>query len=123
MIEKTNLLDLERKPNTAMHGEKALYQILWGAVPQGTKTLRSITAVARITIPPHETNLIHNHPKDEQVYIIIEGGGIVQVGDEKTDAREGDVVVLPVNIPHAFYNTSDDQCVILNVSVRVPQQA
>ena len=122
MIEKTNLLDLERKPNTAMHGEKALYQILWGAVPQGTKTLRSITAVARITIPPHETNLIHNHPKDEQVYIIIEGGGIVQVGDEKTDAREGDVVILPVNVPHAFYNTSDNPCVILNVSVRVSQQ-
>jgi quercetin dioxygenase-like cupin family protein len=123
LIEKTNLFELEKKPVNEMHGEKVLYQILWGAVPQGTKTLKSITAVARITIPPHETNLIHNHPKDEQVYILIEGGGIVQVGDEKTDAREGDVIVLPVNIPHAFYNTSDSQCIILNVSVRVPQQA
>jgi len=123
LIEKTNLLDLEKKPNTAMHGEKALYQILWGAVPQGTKTLKSITAVARITIPPDETNLIHNHSRDEQVYIILEGGGIVQVGEEKTDAREGDVVVLPVNVPHAFYNTLDNPCIILNVSVRVPQQA
>jgi quercetin dioxygenase-like cupin family protein len=123
MIEKTNLLDLEKKPNTAMHGEKALYQILWGAVPQGTPTLKSISSVARITIPPHETNLIHNHVKDEQVYIILEGSGVVQVGDEKTSTREGDVVILPANIPHALFNTSDSQCVILNIGAHIPQQS
>lgn len=113
---------MEKKPINEMHGERVLYQILWGAVPQGTKTLRSITAVARMTIPPHETNLIHNHPKDEQVYIVLEGSGVVQIGDEKTDTRQGDAVILPVNVPHAFYNTTNDPCVILNVSVRVPQQ-
>jgi len=119
LIEKTNILKLEKKPVNQIHGEKVLYQIIWGNT-RGNKTfLKRITAVAQMSIPPGETNLVHNHKDDEQIYLILKGGGTVQIGDERTETEEGDVIFLPVNVPHAFFNTTADETVILNVSCRV----
>ena len=81
--------------------------------------LKRITSVARMTIPPGETNLVHNHPNDEQIYLILEGSGSVQIGDERVEVDEGDVISLPANIPHAFYNTTHNETIVLNVGCKV----
>lgn len=37
----------------------------------------------------------HSHETEEQLYYILKGRGVVRVGDERTEVKEGDTVYLP----------------------------
>jgi quercetin dioxygenase-like cupin family protein len=49
---------------------------------------------------------LHLHPNQDEVFQIIEGEYLFQVGNEKIKASTGDVVFGPRNIPHTFYQLS-----------------
>ena len=118
MIEKVNLNSVQKKPLNEMHGEKVLYQVVWRFTPKA-ELLKAFKGVARLTIPVGETNLMHNHQKEEQIYIILSGAGMIQIGEEKANAKPGDVIYLPAGIPHGFFNTGEKPVVILNIGARV----
>ena len=75
--------------------------------------MKAFTNFARITIKPGGTNRVHTHKDIEQVYIILCGGGIIQVGDEKAEVKAGDTIFLPNAIGRVFFNTTDKLAVIL----------
>jgi quercetin dioxygenase-like cupin family protein len=45
----------------------------------------------------------HTHPYAE-TFIVQEGQATFTVGDETIEARAGDIVVAPADVPHAFVN-------------------
>lgn len=47
----------------------------------------------------------HSHPTDE-IYIVMQGEGIVYVGDEKSSISAGDIVEIPPNEWHTMENKS-----------------
>ncbi|MEK9721928.1 MAG: cupin domain-containing protein [Rhodospirillaceae bacterium] len=48
---------------------------------------------------------LHSHKVQEQVYHVIDGEGLMTIGDEKTVVRKHDVIFLPPGHPHAIENT------------------
>ena len=50
----------------------------------------------------------HWHNCEESI-LILEGEGVVVVGDKETPVRAGDTTWLPPNLPHYFKNTSRNQ--------------
>jgi len=46
----------------------------------------------------------HQHESEEQFYYILGGVGVVTVGREEREVREGDTVYLPPRLPHALRN-------------------
>ena len=74
---------------------------------------------ARITLKPGDTNNMHIHKDAEQVYFIIQGEGVVQVGEEREKVSAGDAIFLPGNVPHGFYNTGDKVAIIYLIGVKV----
>jgi len=115
-----------KKPLIDQHGASALYQVWWqedaaGAVfnakqPEEMKTFRHF---ARITLKPGDTNNLHTHKDAEQVYFVMVGDGIAQVGDERQEVHAGDAIFLPAGIPHGFFNTGDKTAIILLVGAAV----
>jgi len=118
MIEKVNFNDVPKKALNEIHGEKVLYQLVWRFTPKA-EAFRSFKGVARLTVPPGETNLMHNHVKEEQIYIVLSGWGEIQVGEERAPAVPGDVIYLPANVPHGFFNTGSKPAVVLNIGAGV----
>lgn len=47
---------------------------------------------------------LHVHPYAE-TFIVQEGQATFTVGDDTIEARAGDIVVAPANVPHAFVNS------------------
>jgi mannose-6-phosphate isomerase-like protein (cupin superfamily) len=41
----------------------------------------------------------------EEVVLVLEGGGEVQIGDERFDFGPDSTLVLPPNVPHQIFNT------------------
>ena len=105
-----------KKVTGRMHGETALYQTLTQFI---SESMQSFSNLARITVPPRGTNRIHEHKDIEQLYFFMQGEGVAQVGDEKSDVKAGDVVFLPANIGHGFFNTGDKTAIIFLVGTRI----
>src|SRR5512138_997916 len=47
----------------------------------------------------------HSHKIQEQIYYVLEGEGILTVGEEAHLMRPHDYVYLPPGVPHSFTNT------------------
>ena len=78
-------------------------------------SVNSQQTVFGITVfPPGAKHDIHRHPNAEETEYIIEGEGIARVGDDDVMMRPGDIVFVPANDYHGFYNTSQtDRAVMI----------
>ncbi len=47
----------------------------------------------------------HAHKVQEQVYHVLDGEGLMEIGEEKTVVRKHDVIFLPPGVPHSIENT------------------
>ena len=47
----------------------------------------------------------HSHKVQEQVYHVLEGEGLMEVGDKTHVVRKHDVIYLPPGVPHSINNT------------------
>ncbi|MCK5130872.1 MAG: cupin domain-containing protein [Candidatus Sabulitectum sp.] len=72
-----------------------------------------------ITLKPGEKLIRHITPVDVFFYVL-EGTGIVEVGDEKETVSADTVIDSPKDIPHCWYNESDADLRVLVVKVPKP---
>lgn len=63
-------------------------------------------AVTWVYVAPGSKQPMHQHP-EQQAYIIIEGRGVMQVGEKEQPVRAGELVYIPSNVPHGLKNTGD----------------
>jgi quercetin dioxygenase-like cupin family protein len=56
--------------------------------------------------PPGTFVPLHIHPRQDEFIYVLEGTFDLQLGDRKLQAGPGDLVRMPMGIPHAYYNNS-----------------
>lgn len=57
--------------------------------------------------PPGTFVPLHVHPKQDEFIYVLEGVLDLQLGGKQTQAKAGDVVRMPMGVPHAYYNNGD----------------
>lgn len=123
MIHVTHLPSVKRLALEEQHGEDTLYQIFFEDYPEfdsvRPESMRSFESFSRVLIKPGTTNQMHVHDDQEQVYFILQGSGIVQVGDETTEVKAGDSIFLPASVPHGFVNNSEKLVILLMIGAKV----
>ena len=58
---------------------------------------------------------LHSHPAHEEGFYVVSGALGMQHGDEKLVALPGAYVLIPRDMPHAFWNAGDEPCVFVGV--------
>jgi mannose-6-phosphate isomerase-like protein (cupin superfamily) len=62
-------------------------------------------------------NVLEEHIDSvEEIYLIVQGGGLMKVGDEEREVKEWDAVWIPAGAPHRLENTTDNMTVIIVVA-------
>lgn len=79
---------------------------------------KNATAVV-ITLNPGESLKKHKTPVDVFFYVL-EGTGVVEIGDDKDTASKDSIINSPANIPHRWINESDKVFKVLVVKVPTP---
>jgi len=74
-----------------------------------------------ITLQPGESLKRHSTPVDVFFYVL-EGEGVVEVGDEQKTARRDMLVESPARIPHRWINESEAVFRVLVVKVPRPTE-
>ena len=75
--------------------------------------------VVALTLQPGEQLKKHITPVDV-IFFVLEGTGIVEVGDEKEEVSANTLIESPAKIPHCWYNQSD--AILRVLVVKVPRQ-
>jgi mannose-6-phosphate isomerase-like protein (cupin superfamily) len=75
------------------------------------------TQVATMTLAPGKSSgpKGNEHPKSEQVLLVLEGEILAEIGKETTTLRKGDFVIVPAGVDHRFVNHSESKAVTFNV--------
>jgi mannose-6-phosphate isomerase-like protein (cupin superfamily) len=69
-----------------------------------------------VDMPPGGTIRLHKHPYPE-IFIIQEGKATFTVGSTMLEARDGQVILVPAEVPHKFMNLSDKQLKQIDIHV------
>ena len=72
-----------------------------------------------VDMPPGGTIRLHKHPYEE-IFIIQEGQATFTVGSGTLEARAGQIILVPAEVPHKFMNLSDQQ--LKQIDIHVNQQ-
>ncbi len=69
-------------------------------------------AMRRFKVIPGGKIDLHQHPWEHEIYIL-SGKGIAYNDKEKRDIGTGDVLFIPVDEPHGYDNTGDDDLIFI----------
>ncbi len=78
--------------------------------------------VAHITLKPGESLKKHITPVDV-VFYVLEGQGIVEIGEERKDVGADTLIESPAKIPHRWINESNGLLRILVIKTPRPKEA
>ena len=75
-----------------------------------------------ITLAPGESLKKHITPVDVFFYVL-EGTGVIEIGEEKKEVGQDTLIDSPAKIPHCWYNNGDKILRILVVKVPRPTES
>ena len=64
-------------------------------------------SLAEAIVPVGSKTLLHKHHKSEEIYYILEGKGLMTLGNEKFEVKKGDTILIPPETPHKIENIGD----------------
>ena len=59
----------------------------------------------------------HHHPKEDELFVILEGRAAVLAGDRELDAPAGSLVIVPATVPHDLRNVGNSRLVVMFVKL------
>src|SRR5688572_23486547 len=71
---------------------------------------------------PGQEHAPHAHEGQDKLYLILEGNGMVQVGEETELLRAGDAALAPSGVVHAIRNPGPQRLVVMAVLAPPPRK-
>jgi quercetin dioxygenase-like cupin family protein len=62
---------------------------------------------------PGQEQARHDHPDQDKFYLVHEGTGRFELGEERFDGGPGDVIWAPAGVPHGVRNETGERLVVL----------
>ena len=72
-------------------------------------------AALEVTIPPRTLVKPHNHSREDEFTVVLDGTVGARVGDRVVEAGAGASMVKPRGIPHAMWNAAPEPARVLEV--------
>jgi len=60
--------------------------------------------LAEARLPAGASTVAHHHVETEEIYYVLEGRGLMRVGDETRDVGPGDAIAIPPGAVHQMTN-------------------
>jgi mannose-6-phosphate isomerase-like protein (cupin superfamily) len=96
------------------------YQPIFGEGDLVTRVVRSVAHFGEVTVDPRGTCQPVAYPREEQIYVILEGSGVLKYGAESVPVRKNDFMYLPPGIDHTISASADQPCRFLVLGFKIP---
>ena len=108
IVKKTRYTDIE--PYVTRDGS-VIRELMHPARHAALGSRRQSLAEARVA--PGEATALHRHRQSEELYHIVAGRGLMQLGNERFEVAAGDTVCIPPGVAHCIDNTGDTELRLL----------
>lgn len=71
---------------------------------------------------PGQEHALHAHEGQEKLYVVLEGSGMVRVGDETEHLSAGDAAFAPSGVMHSIRNSGPERLVVMVVLAPPPNK-
>jgi mannose-6-phosphate isomerase-like protein (cupin superfamily) len=96
------------------------YLPIFGEGDSATRVLHSVARFAEVKVDPQGTCHPVTYAREEQIYVILEGSGVLQYGAERVPVRKNDFMYLPPGITHSIFGSADQSCRLVVMGFRIP---
>lgn len=116
---RRNLENLTEVP-TAITTSNCRYYAIFGEGAPYARVARSLARFGEIRVDPGGSCATVTHAREEEVYIVLEGEGVLHYSDQTIRLRTEDYVYLPPTIPHFLSNPGQHHLRVLVLGYRIP---
>jgi len=72
---------------------------------------------------PGQEHAAHAHTGQDKLYVVLEGGGVVRIGEHEKSMTVGDAAFAPAGVIHSIRNPGPERLVVLAVLSPPPPSA
>lgn len=69
---------------------------------------------------PGQEHALHTHAGQDKLYYVVEGQGIVRIGEDQTRIAAGDLVLANADEPHSLRNPGPGRLVVMAIMAPPP---
>jgi mannose-6-phosphate isomerase-like protein (cupin superfamily) len=80
------------------------YRPIFGEGDSETRVVRGVARFGEVTVDPGGACPLTSYPREEQIYFILEGEGILTYGDTRQPVRSHDFMYIPPGVKHGIAN-------------------
>jgi mannose-6-phosphate isomerase-like protein (cupin superfamily) len=104
-----------------LSSESCHYTPIFGEGDMDSKVLESVTRFGELTVAPHGNCQMVEYPKEEELYFILGGSGILHYGEQSHSLAQNDFTYVPPTVRHSISNPSSQPLQLVVTTVRIPQ--
>src|SRR5258707_1859130 len=96
------------------------YKPLFGGGDSQAKILQSVSRFGQIEIAAHGSCQPQVYAREEEIYFVLSGRGVLHYGDEPHEMRQSDFTYLPPGVKHSISNDSGEPLQVLVMRFKIP---
>jgi mannose-6-phosphate isomerase-like protein (cupin superfamily) len=96
------------------------YEPIFGAGDADNRILRSVSHFGEVSVEAHGNCQNVFYDREEEIYFILEGTGVLQSGDETHPLRANDFTYLAPGVKHGLANNSAQPLRVLVMGFKIP---
>lgn len=102
MTQVTTSVPLQPRAVDSREGEARWWFNSLAVIKAGAVDTGGQMTIVEITEPPNSQAPLHVHHREDEAFWILEGSATFEVGDQTIEAKAGDYLLGPRDIPHRF---------------------
>jgi mannose-6-phosphate isomerase-like protein (cupin superfamily) len=96
------------------------YKPLFGEGDFEARILQSVSRFGEVEIAAHGNCQPVAYDREEEIYFVVKGRGVLHYGDEPRAMRQSDFTYLPPAVKHSIANDSGEPLQVLVMSFKIP---
>ncbi len=96
------------------------YKPVFGHGDSEDRLLRSVSRFAEVTLDAHGNCKTLLYDREEEIYFILEGNGVLHYRDETYTMRTNDFTYTPPGVKHSIANSSEHALRVLVLGFKIP---
>lgn len=97
------------------------YKPIFGSGDRQADTLVSVAQFGEVTVDPNGQCKTVSYPREEQIYVILEGKGTLHYDDQRAPVRKGDFMYLAPGVPHTITSSLAQPLHLVVMGFRIPK--
>jgi len=98
------------------------YKPLFGEGDSQSRVLRSVSRFGEMEIAAHGNCQTEVYAREEEIYFVVSGRGVLHYGDASHAMRQSDFTYLPPGVKHSISNDLGEPLQVLVMSFRIPDK-